>query len=397
MTRQPLSSLSLGLAFFAFILIGAYAGATGVLLPSQIIDYHVDKSTIGLLFFTFSTGYFLSAISAGSLSQKLGQYGYLTSGTMTFLISCLVFSLKPPFLLLLVANSILGFGLASIDVGFNAVITMLPRSTQLLNYLHGFYGTGALLGPLAASTLLTIHWHWNSIYLIWGGLSLPVLIGCLILLRSRTGNVPMQQIEHQTTGNVLAAALKFGAVWLGALFLFLYAGAEIGVGTWSYSFLLEERHLGTLPAGWIVSGYWLGLTLGRFLVNILTRWLHAGIVARIYGCLAGVALGLVLVWSLPGAPAAALGFCLVGFSLGPIFPATVAVLPGALPGRLVDSAIGFLFASSVIGGALFSWLAGTLAQSFGTWTLLPVVLTLTALMCSNWWKLTRQIAKPHHE
>src|SRR5947209_11125377 len=84
-SHKSSSHLMVGLAFFGFILIGLVGGATGVLLPDQIRDYHVDKAIIGLLFFAFSAGYFLSASSAGFFSQKFGLSWYLAMGAMTFL------------------------------------------------------------------------------------------------------------------------------------------------------------------------------------------------------------------------------------------------------------------------------------------------------------------------
>src|SRR2546421_10879611 len=79
--KEPSSFPLVGLAFFGFVLIGAMGGASGVLLPSQIAYYDVNTSIIGLLFFTFSAGYVLSAGSAGLFIQKIGQRWYLTWGT----------------------------------------------------------------------------------------------------------------------------------------------------------------------------------------------------------------------------------------------------------------------------------------------------------------------------
>ena len=51
------------------------------------------------------------------------------------------------------------------------------------------------------------------------------------------------------------------------MFLCLYVGIEVTVGNWGFSLLTQQRGAGTLLAGLVVSGYWLGLTLGRFLIN----------------------------------------------------------------------------------------------------------------------------------
>jgi fucose permease len=392
--KEP-SSLSLtGLAFFSFVLIGGMGGASGVLLPSQIAYYHVNTSIIGLLFFTFSTGYVLSAGSTGLFIQKIGQRWYLTWGTAMCLASTFAFSLKPSFTLALVTNLFLGFGTAIIDASFNALISALPRRTKLLNYLHAFYGTGALLGPLVASAFISIHWEWNTVYLVWCGLSLLLLIGCIVLLRSQSSRLSVPQTEQYASSNVVGAVLKLNAVWLGVLFLFLYVGVEVSVGNWSYSFLLKDQHQATLLAGWIVSGYWLGLTLGRFLVNTIAEHFHMGIEGLVYCCLAGTGMGALLIWLLPGTQSDTLGFGLIGFSLGPLFPSIIAVVPRLVPNDLVPSTIGLFIGISVIGGGLFPWLIGTLAQYVGIWTLLPSILALTTFMCTNWWAMTRHLRIP---
>src|SRR5947209_9595688 len=161
----------------------------------------------------------------------------------------------------------------------------LPRSTKLLNYLHAFYGIGALLGPLVASALLAIHWEWNTVYLVWCVLSMPLVIGSAILLRPQLLDISSQQVEQHVSGNVAVAALKLSVVWLGALFLFLYVGAEVGVGNWGYSFLFYDRHLRALLAAWVMSAYWLSLTLGRFLLSSLANQLHLSVAGTISSCL----------------------------------------------------------------------------------------------------------------
>ena len=83
------------------------------------------------------------------------------------------------------------------------------------------------------------------------------------------------------------------------------------------------------------------------------------------------------------------GFCFIGFSLGPIYPTTVALMPNLMSSRLVPSAIGFLVSLSILGIALFPWLAGVLAQGVGIWSLLPYTVMLTALMLVSWWVIFR--------
>ena len=156
----------IGLAFFAFILIGSNDGALGVLIPSIQAHYSVNKATVALLFLSATLGYLVAAFNSGLLVEKLGNRRFLILGVTAFLLSAVTLSLMPPFLVLLLILLPLGFGIATLDAGLNAYIAGFPRNTALLNYLHAFYGTGALLGPIVASTILAIGLGWNSVYVV---------------------------------------------------------------------------------------------------------------------------------------------------------------------------------------------------------------------------------------
>jgi fucose permease len=372
--------LHIPLAFFAFILIGANDGAIGVLLPSMRRFYQVDKATIGFLFLAGTLGYLIASFNQGLLIEQLGNRLFLVTGVSAFALGAGVISLRPVFPVALAAVLLLGSGGAALDAGLNAYIAGLPRNASLLNYLHAFYGIGALLGPALATLVLAANWSWNSIYLIWVGMGLVVLGGFWLAFKEPAADASKKAASEQ--GNVLALALRLRVVWIGAIFLLFYVGAEVSLGSWSYTFLTEERHLSTLFSGWAVSGYWFGLTVGRLTLARLAersggRWL-------IQGCLAGVAVGVLLIWVAPNEGVAAAGLWIAGFSLGPIFPTTIALMSTLVSVRLLPSAVGFLASLGSMGAAIFPWLAGNLAQQFGLWTLLPYAVVLAGVMFALW-------------
>ncbi len=81
---------------------------------------------------------------------------------------------------------------------------------------------------------------------------------------------------------------------------------------------------------------------------------------------------MVLVWLSPLQALSAFGLFLVGFSLGPIFPTTIALTSRLISGRLLPSAIGFITSLTSVGAAFFPWLVGNLAQRFSLEILLPL-------------------------
>jgi fucose permease len=391
----------IALAFFCFILIGANDGALGVMLPSVQAHYQIDKATVGLLFFAISIGYLTLSFNNGLLMEKVGARLFLMLGALLYVLCAIAYSVMPSFPVLLLFAIGFGTAVAIFDAGLNAYVASLPRNTGLLNYLHAFYGAGAWLGPALASSLLALHWGWNNVYTIWGSMSLVTLVGFATLFNAKA--VVPQQIErsgHEANAdttdtslstskerNILLATLSLRVVWLAALMFLFYTGTEVSMGSWSFSFLTEARHGALLISGWIVSGYWLGLTLGRVVLGYVGQ--RIGPVRLIQYTLLGVIVGVLILWVAPVQAVSALGLFLTGFCLGPIFPTVIALMSTLVSARILPGAVGFLVSFANIGAALCSWGAGNLAQAIGLWTLLPYVLLLTLVMMVFWRSLQR--------
>lgn len=391
--------LHLFLAFFIFIMSGANDGAVGVLLPNLQSYYHVDKASISFLFLCSTAGYFIASFNNGLLIDRLGKQYALMVGAFIFSCGAGALILRPPFLVALLAFAFIGLGNALLDAGLNSYVAELPNNTAKLNYLHFFYGAGAWLGPVVASAVLALQWGWHSVYIVWLCFSLTALLALGIFFKERTSKALARAAISTGSGkltsnkkeNLLSMTLKRYVVWLAAGFLLIYVGSEVTVGSWSYSFLTESRHMASLPSGWIVSGYWLGLSLGRLLLGHVA--VRIGNKRMIQLCLVSVIVGLLLVWLVPIPVVTAFGLFLTGFSLGPIFPTTIALMPTLVSSRIVPTAIGFLASLGSMGAALFPWLAGNLAQYVGLWSLLPYVIVLAVAMFGIWVVLAQQPAE----
>lgn len=427
--RSPHWQISI--AFFAFIIMGANDGAIGVLIPDIRGHYAIDKAIVSWLLLCSSIGYLLSAFNSGFLVKKLGQCRFLLLGGSALILGAFSISLLPPFALLTLPFFLIGFGIATLDTGLNAYMASLPRSTERLNYLHAFYGVGALLGPIIASAILAVGLTWNYVYSLWIILSLFFFLGVAftfekqsvlpvyqspddrhessrqfsrrsIQLRSRITRVrlvPLEQAqqlhtdcgEMQNKTSSMVNVLRLPITWIVAFFLFFYVGVEISLGTWSYSFLTEQRQQPALFSAWIVSGYWMGLTLGRIILAQLATRLSER--AAIQICVIGATLGILLTWLIPIGILSALTLCFTGFCLGPIFPTTMAIMPQLFSQRLLATAIGLVASLGGLGGTLFPWLSGNLAQAFGLWVILPLALALMVMMFLLW-MLVQEVTQP---
>ena len=58
--------------------------------------------------------------------------------------------------------------------------------------------------------------------------------------------------------------------WLCALYLFCYVGVEVALGGWIVTFMMRVRQSSAFPSGMTATGFWSGLTVGRFVLGFVT-------------------------------------------------------------------------------------------------------------------------------
>jgi fucose permease len=401
------------LAYAAFVLIGIGAGGNGVLLVAQMSSYGVDRATIGIIFFTGSVGFVLASFHNGPLIHRFGFRAALVVGSGVYVLVGLYQATRPPFLAFVLVQVVLGYATGVLESALNAYLASMPDARALLNQLHAFFGVGALVGPVLAAWIIGLA-SWAVVWLVLAVACLPLVIGFWVTYPRRppaeaaaTLPAPGARLREMPaarssaarssaarSGGLLGAALRERGVVLGAVFLAVYVGLEIGMGNWGFSYLVQARGLSTSLAGYSVSGYWLGLTVGRFLISPIAARIGATTAGMIYACLIGVVAATTLAWLSPTPVLASVALMLLGFFLGPIFPTTMAVVPELTEERLGPAAIGVLNAGAIVGGSAFPWLAGALSQATGIWTLLPFTLALGALQFAAWRPLARRIGTP---
>jgi len=391
---SPAQKLQLIVIFGFYLLVGVNSGGFGVILPDFSETYKLGKGDTGLLFVAITAGYLIAALAGSELTARFGLRNFLTGGLFLFGAGSLMMGILPPFGLALLARLILGLAGAVLETGGNFFVAFLPRNTALLNYLHAFFGVGALIGPLVATAVLENHWGWNSLFLIWLGAAGLLSIGFWLTFRGRaissgSSAVSAPQLESialaepKPKRSPMLLALKHPTIWLATIFLLVYVGVETTVGSWSYTYLTEGQHHSNALAGGLVSLYWGGLTVGRFGLGWLAE--KAGRQGQdrllLISCIVISIFGGGLVWLAGEQPLlSGLGLFLIGFSYGPLYPTTLAVLSRIVDSDLVSSAIGLITGLSILGVAVFPWLAGNLMEAGGLATLFPYVTGLGLAM-----------------
>lgn len=180
-------------------------------------------------------------------------------------------------------------------------------------------------------------------------------------------------------------------VWLSALFLLGYVGVEVALGGWIVTFMIRVRHGAAFASGMTATGFWLGITVGRLVLGFVTPRIGEKLAIAIYLPIA-MALEL-LFWLVPQFYVSVVTVALVGFFLGPMFPAAVVACTKLLPKHLHVSGIGFAAAFGGSGGAMFPFAVGAIAQAKGVKVLQPIIVALLAIIWLLWMGLPRMARK----
>lgn len=93
-----------------------------------------------------------------------------TIGPACRIIAYAVLCTHPPYGVLVFVYVFVGYGIGLGDAGWNAYIGDMANANQLLGFLHGFYGLGATVSPLIATSMITqAHLEWYTFYYIMLG------------------------------------------------------------------------------------------------------------------------------------------------------------------------------------------------------------------------------------
>ena len=112
------------------------------------------------------------------------------------------------------------------------------------------------------------------------------------------------------------------------------------------TFMIRVRGRDPFASGMTATGFWLGITIGRTVLGFITPRFGERISVTVYLLLA---MGLeLLFWLVPQFFVSAVAVGLLGFFLGPMFPAVVIAATKILPKRMHVGSIGF---ATALGGS----------------------------------------------
>ncbi|MCJ1311950.1 hypothetical protein MMC25_005624 [Agyrium rufum] len=373
-------------ASYGLLIMGMNDGAYGALIPYLEAYYLVSYTKVSLIFLSPLIGYTFSALLMNTIHMNLGRRGIAFIAPSVRLIAYIVMSQHPDFGVLVFVFILAGFGNGLEDAAWNAWMGNMQRANEILGFLHGAYGLGAVLSPLIATTMITKDdAPWWQFYYIMVSVGASEAVLAIMVFWGETGAKYRREnpiMESEGNSNRTKEALLNRTVWICAAFLFVYVGIEVAIGGWIVVFMRKIRGVSPFAAGMAETGFWVGITVGRLILGFVTGHIGEKLAILTY---AVAALGLHLILYL--VPVAGVSFATValeGFFLGPFFPAAVVATTKLLPAHLHVSGVGFAAAMGAAGACILPFVVGAIANAKGVQVLMPIVLAALAVDGAVW-------------
>jgi FHS family L-fucose permease-like MFS transporter len=268
------------------------------------------------------------------------------------------------FIAFLGALFVLAAGITTVQVVANPLISLLgPPATahSRLTFAQAFNSLGTTIFPYLGTLLILEGLAGDEKAAPHTYLGLAVLIIALAALvwsrRSRLPHAMPERLPPVAQSFGLLRQPRFG--W-GALCIFLYVGAEVAIGSVIVSWLMQPDVMGLAEgdAGRLISLYWGGAMVGRFVGAAVLRVVSPG---RVLAGAASLALMLLGVALLADGTIAGGALLLVGLANSIMFP-TIFTLASEDLGSRAPEGSG-LICVAIVGGAVVPPLLGLVADA----------------------------------
>ena len=372
----------------------------GPLVPSLMVTFGVGESLTGLLLALGSVGFVIGLFFAGAVIDRVNVRAALVVGLTAEILGLVLFALAPVFAVAVIAGFVLRFGGSFIEAAANVMPTLTAQRRAphaVMNLVHMFFSVGAFVGPFLIGLYLQATGQWRPVMLFALVPTTGVLLGAILIRIPR--NVSTRPRGPDTPAGVKTAAaprpidgrrpvsqlfdvVKRKYVFLGAVTLFFYVGAEVGLSSWIVYYLQKELGLAPVSSAVGLSVLWVAIMVGRFGNSILGDRFSSTTLVTVSGF--GGAIGAVAFLFVRTIFPAYLVLAWIGLCLSGVFPNVMAELNNRDPEKTgTVTAVMAMGASSGAGAA--QWFVGFLAETVSLSAAFVTPAVLQGLLVLSFW------------
>lgn len=356
--RRTVSNQTLitALAFIAFVSLGFPDAVLGVAWPSVQETFGLPPTGLGTILLAAAVGYIASGLIAGRVIGMFGVGWLLVGSTALVTAGLYGYAISPVYPVFLFFAVMIGLGSGAIDAALNFFATE-HFSEATMNRLHGFFGIGALVGPIIMGAMLDrgVMWRWG--YVVVATILFVMLLIFVASRRMWDEGTHVDQAESRVASAPVRTVLSSPVVWMHIVLFFCIAGVEVTSGQWAFTVMRERFGQSEAVASLWAGCFWGALALGRLTLGTYSERFGAARMIQwsIFGAIFGALLYAIGSYWIAGT-----GLLLVGLSMSTLYPLAMMLTPRRVGKAASPHTVGFQVGSATLGGALTPWIAGFL-------------------------------------
>lgn len=395
--------------FALFFIFGGITSLNDVIIPKLKDLFTLSYAQAMLVQSAFFAAYFIISIPAAAIVRRFGYMRAAVIGLVTMTAGCLLFvpaSHSALFITFLLALFILASGITIVQVVANPLICMLgapATAHSRLTFAQAFNSLGTAVFPYVGSILILGSLNSVDQDTLTGpaldayramesqvvsnayvGLAVAIVIvaGAVWMWRNRLVETPPEPGSTWRAFGLLSQP-RFG---FGALCIFLYVGGEVAIGSIIVNYLMQSSVMGMeeQAAGKMVTLYWGGAMIGRFIGAYLLRIFSPG---KVLAC---AAIGVIALLTISAQSIGELsGYSLLAIGLfnSIMFPTIFSLASEGL-GRRAAEGSGVICVA-IVGGAIVPLITGFAADYMGLKAALIVPACCYAVILAFGWYARR--------
>lgn len=373
-----MATLLLIIIFIAYIGLGIPDSLLGAAWPAIYTEFGLPVSYASYITILTSCGTIISSFFSAKIIKRLGTAKITAFSTTLTALALLGFSLSGNMLCLCLCAIPLGLGAGSIDTALNNYVALHYKASHM-SFLHCFYGVGVTVSPYLMSFALSENNNWRGGYRIM--FIIQISIAALTILSmplwKKVGqNQPEEEntIRTLTTKQILTTR---GTMPVIGIFIFSCA-IECICLVWGSTFLVEANGITADKAAGIITFYFMGMTVGRFISGLLAKRISGIKIVMTGQIITFIAIMLTLIPN--SVVLSSVGLSLIGLGNGPLYPNMTHLTPQVFGRDVSQSIIGFQMALTYVGIMLSPLIFGLLAEYIGVFLMPYYLITMYALM-----------------
>jgi hypothetical protein len=369
-------SLLLAVIYLVFISLGLPDSLLGSGWPKMQVVFGVPSSYAGYISMTICFMTIISALLSPRMINRFHTKWIVISSIVLTILGLAGFSISHRYEMLFIFAIPYGLGAGAIDASVNHYVAS-NYSGSVMNFLHCFYGVGAMISPYIMSLALK-YAKWNEGYLWTAFVQTGILAIVIISLPLWKGNESEAEEDRQESAGI-RESIKVPGVLLTLIAFFAYCSGEATCFLWTPSYFagtksgLSDERIAAFGA-LIFGGLMLGRLISGFISNIFgdKKLIRLGIILEFIGI-------FMLFIPTQNYLVAAIGFVIIGTGMGPVYPAIQHMAPTNFGKRYSAAVIGLQMAFAYTGSTFMPMVFGVLQQHIGI-GIMPVYLIFFAIL-----------------